>query len=83
MFIGKGAIETRKLKGPHKMALFSFAPFPAPILARTCIPTSLYTCLVMQIVYVLLARDKEIKISLESSSTIDNPVLCSDQFQGA
>ena len=72
MFIGKGAIETRKLKGPHKMALFSFAPFPASILAMTCIPTSLYTCLVMQIAYVLLVRDKEVMMSLEYSSTIDN-----------
>lgn len=40
------------------------ARFRASILARTCTPTPLYTCLRMQIVYVL-SRDKEFMISLE------------------
>lgn len=66
--------ETRNPKGPHerKNCLpLSFASFPASNPARTYTLTPLYTCLIMQIVYVLV-RDKKIMRSLESLSTIDD-----------
>ena len=62
-------LEIRKLKGPHRRLLFS-APFPASVLARTC--TRAVRMPQTQIMYVLLVRDKELRISLECSSMIDN-----------
>lgn len=64
--------QDRETEGTPCLFFFSFAPFPAPILARACTPTPLYTCLVMQMAYFLLIRDKETLLSLESSRTIDN-----------
>ena len=65
-------IETGKLKGPHekKLVLF-FVPFPASILARTWTP-ALQPWLIVQIMHVFLVKVKELMISLESCSTIDN-----------
>lgn len=45
-----------------------FAPFPPSILARTCT----YTRFIEQNMYVLLVKVKELMISLESSSTMEN-----------
>lgn len=63
--------ETGKLKGPYKKSYFlSFSL--VSIRGGAWAPTLLYTCLVMQIVYIILVRGREIMISLGFSSAIDN-----------
>ena len=60
--------EIEKLKDSIKICflllfLLLFLLGPAP---------PLYICLIVQIMYVLLVRNKELMVSLESSSTLDN-----------
>ena len=61
----------KETEGLRKNLLFT--PFHASILARTCTPTPLHTCLRMQIVSVFPVRDQEWRISLEQVTSQEAP----------